>query len=303
MRVLFFIILIVNSLSAHTVRILGETDKRGIAKDIIVLKEAVTLLGHKVELNPKSKVDIQIHIQKIEEDLIPLAKKNYLIPNPEWTDSIEKVDLILARTREAERIFKEKEVPVFYLGFTSVDQLLTTKKDFQSYIHIKGFSPYKSTTEIIRSWKKYFPKLLLIDHRPDFKKLPDNIQHIEEYIPDDDIKWLQNRAGIHLCPSNTEGFGHYLSEAMSAGSVVITTDAPPMNEFITDPRFLLRPESITKSRFATLYHVSPKAISDKIIQLIKMDPKVLREVGVRNREKFLEMRAEFFHNMEMLLKL
>jgi glycosyltransferase involved in cell wall biosynthesis len=49
----------------------------------------------------------------------------------------------------------------------------------------------------------------------------------------DDIRALQTSIGLHLCPSEREGFGHYLNEARAAAAFIISTDHPPMNEFVT----------------------------------------------------------------------
>jgi hypothetical protein len=52
----------------------------------------------------------------------------------------------------------------------------------------------------------------------------------------DDIRTLQVSIAVHLCPSEREGFGHYLNEARAAAAFVIPTDHPPMNELI-QPEF------------------------------------------------------------------
>ena len=49
------------------------------------------------------------------------------------------------------------------------------------------------------------------------------------------IRFLQNIANIHMCPSAMEGWGQYIDEGRRTKSVVLTLDAPPMNELI-DPK-------------------------------------------------------------------
>jgi glycosyltransferase involved in cell wall biosynthesis len=49
-----------------------------------------------------------------------------------------------------------------------------------------------------------------------------------------DLKYLMNKCKYHICPSYSEGFGHYINEGMSTDSTVITTALYPMNEHISD---------------------------------------------------------------------
>ena len=46
------------------------------------------------------------------------------------------------------------------------------------------------------------------------------------------IRFLQNIADVHMCPSAIEGWGQYIDEGRRTKSVVLTLDAPPMNELI-----------------------------------------------------------------------
>ena len=48
------------------------------------------------------------------------------------------------------------------------------------------------------------------------------------------IQFLQSVAEVHMCPSLIEGWGQYIDEGRRAKAVVLTLDAPPMNELITD---------------------------------------------------------------------
>ena len=46
------------------------------------------------------------------------------------------------------------------------------------------------------------------------------------------VEKIIEKAGCFLCPSSIEGYGHYINEAKSCKSIVVTTDFAPMNEFI-----------------------------------------------------------------------
>ena len=319
-RNILLMLLCIASLNAEHIRIISFPSKAGFVKDVQILEETLQFLEHQTDKqflpdmvqqtldgSEYPLVDIQIFIQEFEASLLPYAKKNYLIPNPEWCwdslESLKKVDLILARTREVERIYTDVGLPVYYLGFIGADQFLKgIEKNFSEYFHLKGFSPFKSAHEVVESWTQSFPHLIIVDHWPNYKKVSSKITILSNYLTDDEIKWLQNNAGVHLCPSQTEGFGHYICEALSAGSVVITTDAPPMNEFVTDTRFLIKPETTSKHGWATLYQCNPKSIRKTIHSVMQIPPKELKEAGRQNRERYLTMKEEFVKRLDHLIQ-
>lgn len=301
------------------VRILSFPSKAGFVKDVRILQEAFDVLGisHDSRFIPEMvgdvnqgsafpKARVQIFIQEFDEKLLQFGDKNYLIPNPEWcwdtADSLKKMDLILARTREVERIYSSAGLPVYYLGFTGVDQFLPgVEKKFRSYFHLKGFSPFKSCAEVVLAWTPSLPELVVVDHWPNHKKVAPSVKIIAGYLTDEEIKILQNRAGIHLCPSKTEGFGHYIAEAMSAGAVVLTTDAPPMNEFIRDPRFLIPFKDTGVHGWGTLYNVNSEEIRKAVLRTLKLSPQELKKAGEFNRKRYLEMKEEFMINLQILM--
>ncbi|KAJ3126874.1 hypothetical protein HK100_010034 [Physocladia obscura] len=78
---------------------------------------------------------------------------------------------------------------------------------------------------------KIFYRLALI-FRHEFT-LPSNLRVVQS-PPIAELRRLQLASGVHVCPSEQEGFGHYINEARALSALVITTNHPPMNEFIVD---------------------------------------------------------------------
>src|SRR6185295_13835563 len=99
-----------------------------------------------------------------------------------------------------------------------------------------------------------------------------NIRHLIDYLDDAQLKRLQNAHRFHLCPSETEGFGHYLVEAMGIGAVTLTLDAPPMNEMITPERGLRVPTARTGAQnLATTYFYDEAAMQAAIERALALD--------------------------------
>jgi glycosyltransferase involved in cell wall biosynthesis len=95
---------------------------------------------------------------------------------------------------------------------------------------------------------------------------------------------LQNRNLFHLCPSETEGFGHHLVEGMSVGAIVLATDAPPMNEMVTPERGFLAAYSRTGTQqLARTYHVDPAALEAGVERMLALDAGARRVLSERAR--------------------
>jgi len=117
---------------------------------------------------------------------------------------------------------------------------------------------------------------------------------ISDYIDDADLRALQNRNLFHLCPSETEGFGHHLVEGMSTGAITLATDAPPMNEMVTNARGVLVAYAHTgKQQLATTYFVDDNALEAGIERMIAFDANERRALSQAARAWWEQNDREF----------
>ena len=297
------------------INIFSASNGKGLENSRKILKEALIHLGHEVYERELTEirgdndptVDINIFFEIINDPWIPLAAKNWFIPNPEWYQQdialLQKIDLILCRTYEVEKIFKSLKKKTYYLGFSSVDCKQPGNKDFSSCFHLSGSSTLKGTSEIMKAWNNdlLMPNLTIVIHYDFPKIIQDNLVWITQRIPQSELLALQNECGIHLCLSETEGYGHYLMEAMSTGAVVVTTDAPPMNEFIKDKRCLIPYKRRASLYLGILYFANPNKLHDKMRYLLSLSQKELQEIGDNNRKMYLEKTQIFHKNLKKLM--
>ncbi len=287
---------------------------KGLAIDTQILTEALTDLGCKIEVidlreSRWNRAHINIFIQNIIPEKLPMATLNWLIPNPEWywdpLHWLDCIDLILCRTKESERIFKETKRPVYFLGFTSPDcYMKEVKKNYSHLLHMPGKSLMKGTKAIQKAWKSHpeFPLITVVKYFQPVRAKLTNLESIETFLEDEQLRRLQNECGIHLCPSETEGFGHYLMEAMSAGAVVLTTAAPPMNEFIQDPRCLIPYEYVETVQLATCYHITPQELERTVERVLALPNETLKAIGDFNRSFYLQKKGEYLFCLAELIE-
>lgn len=175
---------------------------------------------------------ITFHLEELYTEISPFSSKNILIPNQEWLRSrtekaITPDTLIWCKTHYAVRQLQHLNDNVSYLGFTSRDMNdPEIEPDFNKFIHIAGKSEQKGTIPLLRVWSKHleWPMLSVISRREEHQEFKaENIQLVSRFLGEDELKEIINQHGVHLCPSESEGFGHNIVEAMSTGAVAITT--------------------------------------------------------------------------------
>jgi len=116
-----------------------------------------------------------------------------------------------------------------------------------------------------------------------------NVAHRLEYIDDAALRRLQNRSLFHLCPSEMEGFGHYLNEALSAGAIVLATDGAPMNELVTpDCGVLLTPAGRRQEGLTERFIVDVAGIEAGVAQALALDDAAITRMRETARARYVE---------------
>ncbi len=248
------------------------------------------------------RADINIFLETMSKTLCQYADINVLIPNQEWyyrtwIPYLEDIDYILVKTKYAEELFKSllgtrKDI-VKMIGWKSIDRKESAEKDFGHYLHLCGRSKHKQTQDMIDCWEEDFPKLTIVYSPNDVsikQKIQNNIEYLTQRLSEEELLKLMNQCGVHLCCSETEGYGHYIHEAKSCGSIVITSDAPPMKDYVTkETGFLVKHSSKKplKKHLGSKYLLDHDDFKKVIKEVQQIDMKVLRKMGESARDNYL----------------
>lgn len=227
-----------------------------------------------------SRYDLNLMDERIWPNFRNLARQNVLLPHPEWfdvkwTSQLAMIDCVFAKTRHAVPIFEAQGRRTMFVGFSSLDRHLPDVPREAAFFHLGGRSLNKGSQPILDLWLRRpdLPPLTMIQRAPLNRPaaLPANVNLVTDYLDDAELRVLQNRHLFHLCPSETEGFGHHLVEGMSVGAITLATDAPPMNEMIAPDRGVLVPYAHTGTQqLATTYFVDVDALEDGVERLLAL---------------------------------
>ena len=89
-------------------------------------------------------------------------------------------------------------------------------------------------------------------------------------------------------------------EAMGTGAVVITTNAPPMNEYIQDERLLVRYTVYENLHLGKKYYIDHEHLAEVVRNVLSFSQEEMEAIGRRNREFFLQKKEDFKKRMEQL---
>ncbi|HEX5352571.1 MAG TPA: glycosyltransferase [Rhodanobacteraceae bacterium] len=240
--------------------------------------------------------DVNLMLETVRPEYLPTAHRNVLMPHPEWFDEhdrawLPRLDYAFVLTRHAVSLFEQLQLKTVYTGFTSEDHLDAGVPRERAFFHLAGRSANKGTATLLALWRRHpeWPRLTVLQSPRNAQPGAPaaNIAHRVDYIPDAELKRIQNAHRFHLCPSETEGFGHYLVEAMGVGAVTVTLDAPPMNEMIAPERGALVPYSRTGTQsLATTYFYEEHAMECVIERLLATPDVELERMGAAARAWF-----------------
>jgi len=249
------------------------------------------------------QADLNIFLEELVPSQFCLARRNVWIPNQEWMPRrwqrhLPRLDGVWVKTRYAEQIFKPFSASVEYVGFSSFDRYEpSVAKEPRTFLHVAGRSRQKGTAAVLEAWRRnpQWPRLVVIQNpvRAQEVNIP-NVDYRPIRLDDDALRLLQNRSEFHLYPSEAEGFGHVLCESMGLGAIVLTTDAPPMNELVADDRgILVAYDRKSKQGLGTNYHASVASIEASVNRLLTMDEQAKQRLRANARAWFHDNHARF----------
>jgi len=286
--------LLENALGAAGHRVTVSAIRRGkLHKVLRPLRARAQVLSSRLLGRDPRVHDVNLMLEHVRAEFAPLARHNVLMPHPEWFDARDRaalgcVERVFALTHHAQPIFERLGKRVEFVGFTSEDRLDRSVPRERALFHLAGRSANKGTEPLLALWRSHpeWPTLTVLQNpraaRPGAPAA--NIRHVIDYLDDAQLKRLQNAHRFHLCPSETEGFGHYLVEAMSIGAATITVDAAPMNEMISADRGLRVAAARTGTQnLATTHFFDAGAMAAAVQRAIAMDDAELDRLGAAAR--------------------
>jgi hypothetical protein len=251
----------------------------------------------------KSEV-IGIFLENIPKPWSNVFKRFILIPNQEWIrpetkSSMRKCEQIWCKTRYAEKLLSADKFNTKYIGFTSKNiYRQDVEKNYNEFLHVPGRSTLKGTEKVFEAWLKHpeWPHLTVITKNLNHVKYQcNNIKIITDFLSEEVLSRLMNSIALHICTSETEGFGHYLNEACAARALVVTTDAPPMNELInSNAGFLIKYDSVISQGISERFFIDSQDFENTIVKIINMSVDEKIKYGSVSGSSYLE-RDLFFN--------
>ena len=252
---------------------------------------------------PRKRADVNLMIEHVWQQYLRDAQLNIAVPNPEWFDRhdqrfLQHVDLVWAKTGYTQEVFSALGARTDYIGFDSEDRSDVRIAKRRTYFHLAGKSTMKGTERVLSIWRRHpeWPRLILVQHRNQVQSIAraPNIDLRVGYLTDVELKALQNESAFHICMSRTEGWGHYIVEALSVGAVTVTVDAAPMNELVTAERGVLVPYRTTgHQRLASTYEFDEAGFEAAIERTVAMSDAECARIGGNAREWFLRNKEGF----------
>lgn len=276
------------------------TNGVGLQKDYELLKHALEVRGHTVhgvQFNAKPPqaiaADVNVFLEVVTPSVFRYAPRQWAVPNPEWWFNgwdRYQWDLVLAKTRDCERIFTEKVGDrCQYLGWLARDLYRPGIERHRKFLHVCGKSHFKNTMAVVMGCQQARVPLTVIgEHAPQKRR-----------VSDQELILMMNSHFCHVMPSEYEGYGQVLHEALSAGQIVVTTDAPPMNE--VKPSVLVPSASTRPHHAGVLHKVSALEVAKVVRQIAGWPPETIQQYAEEARAQYLGEVKEFHEGLDRVL--
>lgn len=267
------------------INLISRDNGAGLSTDMALLGDMLTKEGHEVlrvdwlsESMPRC--DVGIFLELFSAKLLPFMDHGIGIFNPEWfmpswARFVNNLDQVWAKGVEGYNMFAGIgfEHKTHLTGFLSRDMMDSSVERKIKCLHLKGHSELKNTSAVLEAWRLHgdMPELVIISNNP-IENLPRNTSQVQ-HASEEELKHLLNECAIHVCPSKSEGWAHYITEGLSVGATVITTDASPMNEQVRpDWGILIKPYGRRPRGLVLEHDIHPDAIAESVRTAMGLAP-------------------------------
>ena len=240
-----------------------KTGAYGLSKDVEILETVLKERALKAtdinllieHVDPRTTkipwADVAFHIEVPCRLAIPYARKHYFLVNPEWwykeewkwTAAVEGATFI-QRYPKAITTQDVSGSPVFTLLWRGPAVLPPPVKKFRqrTFGCFLGASKHKlaAALEVVAVWPATAPLLKIWGSADVVAKLKEvcegrtNIVLSSEHISNEDVLKTLSESEFCLLPSQAEGFGYALCDAMRTGCLPLWSDIPAYRVFLDD---------------------------------------------------------------------
>lgn len=304
-------------MNPEVINIVSRSNGVGLDRDVSLVKDILKKSGFNVVVSDHQglpgwraffgskakKYKANIFIERVFPRWIGSAELNILIPNQERYPRrhlrlLKKIDAVFTKSRHAQEIFSKHHGRVIFTGFTSENIFEdSVARKSGSFLHLAGKSSLKGTEAVLQLWERHpeWPPLTLVQSaNKGSKHTPNNVLRLSHYLTKEELRRIMNEHEVHLCPSLSEGWGHYIAEALSCGNCVVTTDAAPMNELVTKSRgILVSWHRAAPRHLGTNYWVKEDELEEKIQALVNGLGAEDHSKAVKGKEWFEENSQRF----------
>lgn len=295
-----------------TINLISRDNGVGLSTDMLLLEQALEPAGYdvrRVSYNERvmRDCDLAIFLELFNPRLVRYARRIVGVFNLEWFSAgwepyLSKFDQLWAKSVEAHEVYQHMNLASKLTGFASQDLLDESVPRQLGCFHLRGHSGLKNTEAILEAWRRNsdLPPLTIVSAAP--VRVPKNVVVLPR-IGHVELVQLMNANLIHLCPSRSEGWGHYITEGMSCKAIVITTDASPMNEHVQSDRGVLIPSTGTRKRWKVVEHeVNPDDVATAVRRVVELSQEQRSQLGTNAREFVMARNVQFENTIRKLIE-
>jgi glycosyl transferase family 1 len=287
-----------------SVNLISRDNGIGLSTDMDLLDRMLTSAGYDVQRVPWQSTamrpcDVGIFLELFNPRLVRYAHHTVGIFNlewfqPGWRQHLPRLTQLWAKSTDAHATYQRLKLRSHHTGFLSRDLYDPGVQRTPTCLHLKGHSGLKNTPAVLDAWAANpdLPPLTIIAQHP-IPNPPPGVT-VLGHLPFADIVAHLNRHQIHVCPSRAEGWGHYITEGLSTGAAVITTNAAPMNEHVHSDWGWLLPSTGQRPRsLATEHDVNPDDIATAVREAAEMTADERDAVAKRARDSVTYRNEQF----------